>query len=127
MALNYNNVQLAGRLTAKPELKKTPNGTSVCQFTIAVNRKIDNNTADFINCVAWQKTAEFITKYFDKGTAIFVDGSLQVRSWEDTKGQKRYATEVLVSAAYFVNDKATNNSNPLSGATEIEEDEDMPF
>lgn len=127
MALNYNNVQLAGRLTAKPELKKTPNGTSVCQFTIAVNRKIDNNTADFINCVAWQKTAEFITKYFDKGTAIFVDGSLQVRSWEDTKGQKRYATEVLANAAYFVNDKATNNSNPLSGATEIEEDEDMPF
>lgn len=126
MALNYNNIQLAGRLTAKPELKKTPNGISVCQFTIAVNRKADKDTADFINCVAWRQTAEFITKYFDKGTAIFVDGSLQVRTWED-KGQKRYATEVLVNAAYFVNDKVANNSNPLAGATEIEEDEDMPF
>lgn len=127
MALNYNNVQLGGRLTAKPELKKTQSGLSVCSFTIAVNRKANREETDFINCVAWNKTAEFITKYFDKGAAIFVSGSLQVRQWEDSKGNNRYSTEVIVDNAYFVEGKQAAPTTAVA-VTEIEVDEDdMPF
>lgn len=127
MALNYNNVQLGGRLTAKPELKKTASGLAVCSFTIAVNRKANREETDFINCVAWNKTAEFITKYFDKGAAIFVSGSLQVRQWEDSKGNKRYSTEVIVDNAYFVEGKQSAQATAVA-VTEIEVDEDdMPF
>lgn len=127
MALNYNNVQLGGRLTAKPELKKTQSGLSVCSFTIAVNRKANRDETDFINCIAWRTTAEFITKYFDKGAAIFVSGSLQVRQWEDSKGNNRYSTEVIVDNAYFVEGKQAAQATAVA-VTEIEVDEDdMPF
>ena len=127
MALNYNNVQLGGRLTAKPELKKTANGLSVCTFTIAVNRKANRDETDFINCIAWRTTAEFVTKHFDKGAAIFVSGALQVRPWEDSKGNKRTSTEVIVDNAYFVEGKQAAPTTAVA-VTEIEVDEDdMPF
>lgn len=112
--LNLNKVVLAGRLTADPELKQTQNGISVLTFTLAVNRRFaskggegqqNNPQADFITCVAWRQTAEFINRYFHKGSCICVTGSIQTRSWQDQQGQKRYATEVVVDEAMFVDSK----------------------
>ena len=101
-----NHVTLQGRITHDPELKTTTNGTSVCSFALAVDRDFvrpgEERKADFINCVAWRKTAEFITRYFKKGEQIIVEGSIQVRSWEDNEGKKRYITEVVVDRAHFV-------------------------
>lgn len=106
---NFNETRLGGRLTADPELKQTASGISACTFTIAVNRKYKaqdgKQEADFINCQAWRKTAEFVCKYFKKGSSIFVTGAIQTRSWEDNNGQKRYATEIVVDEAYFVDGK----------------------
>ena len=105
---NLNKSIIGGRLTADPELKQTASGVSVCSFTVAVNRryaKDGNQEADFINCQAWRQTAEFICKYFKKGSSICVAGAIQTRSWEDNNGQKRYATEIVVDEAYFVDGK----------------------
>lgn len=110
MSLNLNKVILCGRLTATPELKQTPSGISICNFSLAVNRKYskgEEQTADFITIVAWRQTAEFITKYFDKGNAICIVGSIQTRTWKDSKGEKRYATEVVADEAHFVDGKST--------------------
>lgn len=118
--LNLNKVVLAGRLTGDPELKQTQSGVSVTSFSIAVNRRYSSRNSeqaeqqtDFINLVAWRQTAEFITKYFRKGSAICVTGSIQTRSWQDNQGQKRYATEVIVDDAMFVDSR--NESNAASG------------
>lgn len=106
--LNLNKVVLAGRLTADPELKHTQSGIAVCSFSLAINRRFqregEQNT-DFINCQAWRNTAEFISKYFSKGSSLCVTGSIQTRSWTDNNGQKRYATEVVVDEAMFVDSK----------------------
>ena len=109
---NLNKVILGGRLTAAPELKTTTNGTLVTSFSIAVNRKYTKDQAqpqsDFINCVAWKNTAEFISKYFNKGSSICVEGNLQTRVYEDNKGNKKHVTEVIVEQAYFVDSKSEN-------------------
>ena len=117
MSLNLNKVVLAGRMTADPELKQTPSGVSVLSFTIAVNRSyVSKNSeqgerqADFINVVAWRNTAEFISKYFRKGSAICVSGSIQTRSWQDQQGQRRYATEVVADEATFVESRSESTS-----------------
>ena len=102
---NINKVILGGRLTADIELKATPNGVAVAQFTIATNRRGKDAQTDFINCVAWRQTAEFISKYFSKGSSIYIVGEIQTRSWDDKNGGKRYATEVIVSEALFVDSK----------------------
>lgn len=106
--LNLNKVILAGRLTADVELKNTQSGISVCSFSLAVNRRFQKDgeqNTDFINCTAWRNTAEFISKYFSKGSSLCVAGSIQTRSWTDNNGQKRYATEVVVDEAMFVDSK----------------------
>ena len=103
-SLNLNKVVLCGRLTADPELKQTQSGIAVVTFTLAVNRRFQSRStdaaaaqqADFITVVAWRQTAEFISKYFKKGSALCVTGSLQTRSWQDQQGNRRYATEVVV-------------------------------
>lgn len=104
-----NNVVLMGRLVATPELKSTNNGTSVTAFTIAVERNFckqgEQRQADFINCVAWRSTAEFITRYFQKGAMIAVTGEIQTRNYEDKNGNKRTATEVIVNQASFCGSK----------------------
>lgn len=103
-----NKTILGGRLTSDVELKQTTSGLSVCSFTIAVNRKFakeGEQQADFINCVAWRKTAEIISKFFKKGSSIVITGEIQVRSWQDQNGQKRYATEVSADDVYFVDSK----------------------
>lgn len=108
---NFNKVILGGRLTAQPELKTTPSGTTVTSFSIAVNRKRakeGEQQSDFINCVAWKERAEFICKYFGKGSSISIVGELQTRQWKDNNGNNRYATEVLVSEVNFVDSKSDN-------------------
>lgn len=117
--LNLNKVVLAGKLTADPELKQTGSGISVLSFTIAVNRRFGGKNADgqstqpqadFISCVAWRQSAEFISRYFHKGSSICVTGSIQTRNWQDQNGQKRYATEVIVDEAMFVDSKSDSSS-----------------
>ena len=128
--LNLNKVILGGRLTADPELKQTPQGISVISFSIAVNRKGKDAGTDFINCVAWRNTAEFISKYFKKGSSICVTGSIQTRSWEDN-GAKRHATEVLCEEANFVDSKADNEPTFQTQETpkfeDVSNDDDLPF
>lgn len=108
--LNLNKVIIGGRLTADVEQKATPNGVAVAQFSIAVNRKGKDAQTDFINCVAWRGTAEFVSKYFRKGSSICVVGSLQNRSWTDKDGGKRYATEIIADEVNFVDSKSDNES-----------------
>ena len=141
-----NRVALMGRLTADPELKKTTSDLSVLSFTVAVERNYSGNKdkqTDFINCVAWRQTAEFISRYFSKGKMIALEGSIQVRNYTDKNDNKRQAVEVLVSQAYFAGDNSqkqgsaadTKNYPPItysSGApedfTEVPEEEgDLPF
>lgn len=101
-----NKVELIGRITKDLELRYTQSQKPVLSFSIAVNKRINGeNSADFINCVAWNTTAEFISKYFKKGQAIAVIGRLQNRSYEDDKG-KHYITEVVVEETEFVGTKA---------------------
>ena len=153
-----NKVILMGRLTADPELKQTPNGVSVTSFTLAVERNYapqgTERQTDFINCVAWRQTAEFISKYFGKGRMMAAEGSLQVRNYTDKNDNKRQAVEVIVDQAYFADSKngtqsnATNaNSNtnvahanassanvgyttpvtPTEDFQEIDDEDDLPF
>lgn len=104
-----NKVFLIGRLTKSPELKTTMNGSSICSFTLAVPRKYaskgEERKTDFINCTAWRGTAEFISKYFDKGQMMAVEGRIETRSWEDNDGIRRYATDVIVEDVEFVGGK----------------------
>lgn len=149
--LNLNKVVLAGRLTADPELKQTTSGISVVSFTLAVNRKYakeqEQQQTDFISVVAWRQTAEFISRYFKKGSALCITGAIQTRSWQDQQGQKRYATEVIADEAMFVDSKSDNqpaaNGSYIPGTTgyvpdayaptaapkfeEINPDDDLPF
>ena len=110
---SFNKVILIGNMTADPELKQTQTGTSVCSFSIAVNRRFSKNeqgqTVDFINIVAWRQSADFVCRYFKKGNPILVCGQLQTRTWTDNQGQKRYATEVVADEVSFV--------APAGGAT----------
>ena len=101
-----NKAILMGRLTRDPELRHTGSGTPVCSFSIAINNGSgENQTTDYINCVAWNKTAEFVNKYFSKGRMIVVVGRIQTRSWDGPDGKKNYATEVVVNEVAFGDSK----------------------
>ena len=114
MALNLNKVILAGRLTAAPELKQTPNGISVLAFSLAVDRRFvkqgEERQTDFIDCVAWRQTAEFISRYFGKGDPLCITGTLQKRSYDAKDGTKRYVTEVIANEADFVESKSSKGT-----------------
>ena len=137
--LNFNKAILGGRMTADAELKQTPSGVSVCTFSIAVNRKVAKDAeqkTDFINCVAWRNTADFISKYFKKGSSILVVGNIQNRAWQDANGNKRYATEVIVDEVNFVDSKSDNGAGTIGATpysvdtTQFEEmtaDDSLPF
>jgi len=105
-----NKVILMGRLTHDVDLRQTPQGVSVARFSIAVNRRYKdqngNYPADFINCVAWRQTGEFVARYFRKGSMIAVTGSIQTRTWDGQDGKKNYATEVIVDEAHFTGSRA---------------------
>lgn len=111
--LNFNQVILAGRLTADPDVRTTPQGKQVLQASIAVNRdrRDGNEQTDFIDFVAWEKRAEFISKYFRKGSAILISGKIQTRIWTDKNDQKRKSVEVLVDDARFVDGKSDTAQN----------------
>ena len=137
--LNLNKAILGGRLTADVELKSTPSGVSVCSFSLAVGRKWvkqgEQPQTDFINCVAWRTTAEFISKYFKKGSCICVVGSIQTRNYTAQDGTKRTAFEVVVDEANFVDSKnetsaaSADVNYSASGADweEVEGGDDLPF
>jgi single-strand DNA-binding protein len=115
-----------GRLSRNPELKHTQSNKAVCNFTIAVDRrfKVEGQpTADFIDCVAWDKTAEFVSKWFTKGKMICVDGAIQIRNWSDDDGKKHYSTEIKVDNVEFCGDKSDNSTKP-SGNTKNEKIDD---
>lgn len=121
-----NHCVLMGRLTKDPELRMTNNQLPVATFTIAIDRKFKdasgNKQVDFINCVAWRKTAELICQHFTKGRMIAVIGSIQVRSWDDKDGNKHYATEVIVDEFSFTGDnkQQTSQQSNADGAMPFE-------
>ena len=132
--LNLNKVILAGRLIADLELKSTQSGISVLSFTLAVNRKKigdKEQETDFINMVAWRKTAEFIANYFKKGFPICVSGSIQTRKWTLKDGKDQFATEVVIDEAMFVDSKDEGRSYvPEAYKPQFEEvdpESDLPF
>ena len=147
---NFNKVILGGRLTADPELKQTQSGIPVVSFSIAVNRRYQSKDApqqtDFFNVTAWRATAEFVSKYFRKGSSICVTGSIQNRTWTDQQGVKHYATDIIADEVTFVDsrsDSAASSapytpdaynspsfSSDASAAPKFEElktDDDLPF
>ena len=108
-----NKVVLMGRLTRDPEMRQSQQGTPVLSFSIAVDRRFakeGQQQADFINCVAWRNTAEFICKYFQKGSMIAISGRLQSRTWDDRDGKRQYSTEVVVDEAYFTGSRSANGT-----------------
>lgn len=146
---NFNKVMIGGRLTADPENSQTTSGISVTKFSVAVNRRFakDNSQqqTDFFNVTAWRATADFVSKYFKKGSSIFVIGTLQNRSWTDQNGQKRYATDIVAEEVSFVDSRSESSSSgqyvpdsynaepSFSGGAEapkfeeIKGDDDLPF
>ena len=132
-----NRTALMGRFTHDPEMKRTPTGVPVASFSLAVERDFKDangeKQTDFIDCVAWRNTAEFICKYFTKGRMAVIDGRLQVRTWKDKDGKNRRTTEVVVENAYFADSKmdAANTSARVQPQfTEIGEefdDYDLPY
>ena len=128
-----NKVILKGRLTATPELKRTVSDIFVTDFSIAVNRRFNKETTDFINCQAWRTTAEFICKYFEKGQEIAVVGELHNDKWEKD-GETRYTSRVSVDEVYFCGSKADNKAQTNDVEMEIPDDfevsddsDDLPF
>ena len=114
-----NKVLLIGRLTKDPELRYSQSGTAIANFTLAVNRQFTNQDgqreADFINCVAWSKAAEFVAQYFKKGQQMALEGHLQVRSYDGNDGQRRWATEVVTERIEFCGGKASNGTDNANG------------
>lgn len=105
-----NKAILMGRLTRDPELRHTGTGTPVCSFSIAIDNGYgENRQTDFINCVAWNKTAEFVSNYFSKGKMIIVIGRISTRSWEGQDGKRNYATEVVASEVSFGESKRSQD------------------
>ena len=129
-----NKIVLMGRLTRDPELRRTNGGTAVTSFTIAVDRDFKGQNGeketDFIDCVAWRQTGEFVSKYFQKGSLIVVSGRLQIRNWTDKDGNKRKTAEIVADNVYFGGSKKDNQSeqngqnsydpyNPVSKYTSV--------
>lgn len=141
--MSLNHIVLMGRLTADPEVKTTANGLAVTSFTVACDRNVGKDRekqSDFIPCVAWRQTAEFIAKYFAKGVLIAIEGSLQSRKYTDKDGKNRVSYEVLVDHAHFTGDRreaaAPQSVNQPSGAPQhgtfgpyvpVDDPGDLPF
>lgn len=135
-----NHITIMGRLTRDPELRRTGSGIAVASFTVAVDRDFGGKDGgeketDFIDCVAWRQTGEFVSKYFTKGRMIVVSGRLQVRSWVDKDGNKRRSTEVIADSCYF-GDSKRDAPAPQPAAAEMPnpdyavlegDDEQLPF
>ena len=137
-----NHITIMGRLTRDPELRRTKSGTAVASFALAVDRDFGQKDGgeketDFIDCVAWKSTAEFVSKYFTKGRMAVVSGRLQIRGWTDQNGNKRRTAEVVAESVYFGDSKKDSNnqqeySQPNNAPAQNyevidEEDEGLPF
>ena len=118
-----NHITIMGRLTRDPELRRTGSGIAVASFTVAVDRDFGGRDGgeketDFIDCVAWRQTGEFVSKYFTKGRMIVVSGRLQIRSWTDKEGNKRRTAEVVADNVYFGDSRRDNEGgNAFGGNT----------
>lgn len=126
--MGLNVVVLMGRMVADPELKRTQSGVSVSSFRVAVDRSFskEERKADFIEVVAWKGTAEFICKYFHKGSMIALAGSLQTRNYEDKNGNKRTAYEVVANEVHFAGSQAKKESS-ADNFEVVDETEDLPW
>ena len=116
-----NSVTMMGRLVRDPSLKETQTGTKVCSFTIAVDRDFqqgEEKQTDFVNCVAWRQTGEFVSAHFHKGNLICVKGSLQSRKWQDKEGKNRTEWEVIVERAYFSGERNSAQEAPEAAPRE---------
>ena len=141
-----NHIVIMGRLTRDPELRRTGSGVAVASFTLAVDRDYQSKDggerkADFIDCVAWRQTGEFVSKYFTKGRMAVVSGRLQIRSWTDKEGNKRRAAEIVADNVYFGDSKregevggyaaAGNYAAPAAPASDFamldDDDAQLPF
>lgn len=142
-----NCAVIMGRLTADPELRQTPNGVAVTTFTVAVDRGFvrqgEERKADFINVVAWRQTAEFVSRYFTKGSMIAVQGSIQTRTYDDKNGLKRYVVEIVADNVSFCGSKSETGTSgaprtPVAAAPSFSngsaddfaamaDDDDLPF
>lgn len=137
-----NNVSVQGRFTADPELKTTQSGKSVVSFTLANDQNFKDNAVNWLDCVAWGKTAEFVAKYFKKGAQAIITGEVQTRSYEDKDGNKRKVTEIIVQNAYFCEKKSEtpkytqpqssggidiNEDDPANGFVVTDESDELPF
>lgn len=114
----YNKVILMGRITKDIEIKTTPSGVAVTSFSIAVDRRVKSKdgekVTDFIDCVAWRQTADFISRFFCKGKLILIEGELQTRTYTDKNGNNRKAVEVIVDQASFTGEKRQTDSSPVA-------------
>lgn len=115
-----NHITIMGRLTRDPELRRTGSGIAVASFTVAVDRDFGGRDGgeretDFIDCVAWRQTGEFVSKYFTKGSMIVVSGRLQIRNWNDKEGNKRRSAEVVADNVYFGESKRSSESSNAYG------------
>lgn len=140
-----NRIFIMGRLTRDPELRRTGSGIAVASFTVAVDRDFSSKDSgeretDFIDCVAWRQTGEFVSKYFSKGSMIVVAGRLQVRNWKDKDGNNRRSAEIVVDNLYFGESKRSHGNGSYGGnngvtvtppATDYEvldgDDDQLPF
>jgi single-strand DNA-binding protein len=140
-----NNITLTGRLTSNVELKTTPNGVSVCSFTLAVKRPRTSDTTDFIPCQVWRQGAEYLTKYGTKGNMVAVTGSLTTRKWQDQNGNNRINYEVTCDTVELLESRSSGEANNNTTSTanapqnapynpyetpqfeEIADDEELPF
>ena len=120
-----------GRLTKDPEIRSTATGMQVASFTLAVNRRFakEEPKADFFNVTAWNKTAEFVGKYFTKGQQVLVSGRIENRSWEDNAGVKRYATDVIAEEVEFADSKKEDKEEwkPADKQIDISDESELPF
>ena len=124
-----NSVNIIGRLTADPELKKTQSGLSVCSFTIANGRKLHDGKEEtsFVEIETWNGTAEFVEKYFEKGKPICVSGRIKTRTYEDKNGNKRKAWAVVATSVDFVPGEAKKNGNQGEAEEYIPDDDELPW
>lgn len=138
--MSLNHIVLMGRMVKDPELKQTQSGVSVCNFTIAVDRDYkngDEKVADFVDCVVWRNSADFVSKYMKKGRMVVVSGSLQSRKWQDKEGNNRTSWEVQAQNVYFADSKKDGDSSSGGGSSapaspdatyeELGDDGELPF
>ena len=117
-----NRVELVGRLTKDPELRKTQSGLSYCQFTLAVDRRVPKDsqtqqTADFIGCVAWRQSADYLSNYGKKGSVVAVEGKIQTRNYDDRDGHRVYVTEIVTDALSLISSGTSKSSSERNMAT----------